>query len=329
MRVINIIAAGGTGSRFGADIPKQFCLLAGVPVLHHAARRLAEALPDAATVVVIDPAWASMAPAGAIIASPGETRWQSVRNALDACVRIPADIILVHDGARPLPHKDMILRVADACRTHQGAIPVVPVTDSLRRTDGTPVNRADFRAVQTPQAFRADLLRRAYALPERPDFTDDASVMTAAGFSDIALVPGHPHNLKITLPLDLQIAALYLTQPHEPPNKSAIKQNILDLLKQENAFWSYAPGSVTADNIGDDRLIAMTLRYLDLKEIDMLFEIYSYKKVKDAWRKLLVPEGDYLYTLNRFLAWYYFKAKNPRAYLRSLETRHLNSLMPK
>lgn len=112
-------------------------------------------------------------------------------------------------------------------------------------------------------------------------------------------------------------------------DKRIAKSSLLKLLKQENAFWSYEPASITVDNIGDDRLIAMTLRYLDLKEIDMLFEIYSYKKVKDVWRKLLVPEGDYLYTLNRFLAWYYFKAKNPRAYLRSLETRHLNSLSSK
>lgn len=112
-------------------------------------------------------------------------------------------------------------------------------------------------------------------------------------------------------------------------DKRIAKSSLLKLLKQENAFWSYEPASITVDNIGDDRLIAMTLRYLDLKEIDMLFEIYSYKKVKDVWRKLLVPEGDYLYTLNRFLAWYYFKAKNPRQYLRSLETRHLNSLLSK
>lgn len=110
-------------------------------------------------------------------------------------------------------------------------------------------------------------------------------------------------------------------------DKYAAKCNLLKLLKEENAFWSYDPASITTDNIGDDRLIALTLRYLDLKEIDSLFEIYSYKKVKDAWRKILVPEGDYLYTLNRFLAWYYFKAKNPRSYLRSLETRHLNALI--
>lgn len=103
-----------------------------------------------------------------------------------------------------------------------------------------------------------------------------------------------------------------------------IKGCLLQQLKEENAFWSYAPETVTVNNIHDDQLIALTLRYLDLDEIKQLFSIFSLKKIKDAWKKLLVPEGDYLYTLNRFFAWYYFKAKNPDAYLKSIQTRHLN-----
>lgn len=210
MKYINIIAAGGSGTRFGSQTPKQFLPLCGKPVLHHAIEHLEAALPGSLTVVVIDKQWADMAPQNVILATPGHTRWESVKNALDACATESADIILVHDGARPLPPTDMIHRVVEACNVHQGAIPVVPVTDSLRRVDGSPVNRADFRAVQTPQAFRADLLRQAYQLPEQSDFTDDASVMTAAGFNDIALVDGDPHNLKITFPLDLKIAELYV-----------------------------------------------------------------------------------------------------------------------
>ena len=105
-----------------------------------------------------------------------------------------------------------------------------------------------------------------------------------------------------------------------------IKAKLLDQLKEENAFWSYDPESVTLKNIQDDQLITLTMRYLDLDEIKQLFSIYSFKKIKNAWKKILVPEGDYLYTLNRFFAWYYFKAKRPDAYLKSLQTRHLNSL---
>lgn len=214
-RFINIIAAGGKGTRFGASVPKQFCLLKGKPVLHHAMERLARAIPDALTILVIDSDWKDMAPSGAIIASPGRTRRESIKNALNACADYPADVIIVHDGARPLPSEDMIRRVAEACTYHQGAIPVIAVTDSLRRADGSPANRAEFRAVQTPQAFRADLLRLAYNQPERDADTDDASVMNGAGFTDIALVEGDPCNLKITNPMDLKVAEVYLSSGFE------------------------------------------------------------------------------------------------------------------
>ncbi|MCM1518567.1 MAG: hypothetical protein NC117_08000 [Pseudoflavonifractor sp.] len=107
----------------------------------------------------------------------------------------------------------------------------------------------------------------------------------------------------------------------------AIKGQLLELLKEENAFWSYNPESVTLENLHDEQLIAMTMRYLDLGEIKQLFRIFPFKKIKSAWQSLLVPEGEYLYTLNRFFAWYYFKAKNPDSYLKSLQTRHLNAML--
>lgn len=106
-----------------------------------------------------------------------------------------------------------------------------------------------------------------------------------------------------------------------------IKRLLFEQLKEENAFWSYEPSSVVLGNINDEHLIALTMRYLDLDEIKLLFSIFSFKKIKGAWKKLLVPEGEYLYTLNRFFAWYYFKAKNPDAYLKSLQTRHLNAII--
>jgi hypothetical protein len=106
-----------------------------------------------------------------------------------------------------------------------------------------------------------------------------------------------------------------------------IKGILLEKLKEENAFWAYDPKTVSSDNIHDEQLIAMTMRFLDLDEIKLLFKIFPFKKIKDAWKRLLVPEGEYLYTLNRFFAWYYFKAKNPDAYLKSLLTRHLNTML--
>ncbi len=107
---------------------------------------------------------------------------------------------------------------------------------------------------------------------------------------------------------------------------NAVRSELFEKLKEEHAFWSYAPDSVSVDRLGDEQLIALTMRYLDLPEIRKLFSIFSKKKIKSAWINILVPEGDFLYTLNRFFAWYYFKAKRPDAYLKSLETRRLNTI---
>lgn len=107
----------------------------------------------------------------------------------------------------------------------------------------------------------------------------------------------------------------------------AIKVRLISMLKKEHAFWSYEPESVKLQNLSDERLIALTMRYLDIDEIKLLFDIYPYNKVKRAWKEQLVPEGEYLYTLNRFFAWYYFKARKPDAYLKSLETRRLNAML--
>jgi len=106
-----------------------------------------------------------------------------------------------------------------------------------------------------------------------------------------------------------------------------IKHGLLARLKDEYAFWSYEQASVTDSAVSDAQLIALTMRYLDLPQINQLFEIFSRRKIKDAWRKHLVPEGSYMYTLNRFFAWYYFDAKRPDSYLKSLQTRHLNSII--
>lgn len=106
--------------------------------------------------------------------------------------------------------------------------------------------------------------------------------------------------------------------------KERAKDILADKLRQEHCFWSFEPNSIK--DIPDDILIEKTLRHLDLPEIDMLFTIYPYKTIKQVWMEQLVPQGDYLYTLNRFLAWYYFKAKNPDAYIKSMATRQFNKL---
>ncbi len=220
-----IIVAAGSGSRFGAEIPKQFCLLAGIPVVIHAISRLRNAIPDAKLIIVISKdekdRWDNICNSyqieSPIVAFGGETRWESVKNGLAA---IPADakpnsVVLIHDGARPLVDTATVKRVCGATINTDGAIPAIAVNDSLRKLgkDGIssePVDRGDFRAVQTPQGFKLWSLREAYSLPYEKNFTDDASVMAAAGFENIFLVQGSPNNIKITNPRDLAIAEAIL-----------------------------------------------------------------------------------------------------------------------
>lgn len=106
-----------------------------------------------------------------------------------------------------------------------------------------------------------------------------------------------------------------------------IRHNLFEKLKEEHAFWSYDTAAMSESAIADDQLIALTMRHLDLPEINLLFTIFPKQKIKKAWRELLVPEGEYLYTLNRFFAWYYFGSKKPDSYLKAIQTRHLNNIL--
>ncbi|MDE6491428.1 MAG: 2-C-methyl-D-erythritol 4-phosphate cytidylyltransferase, partial [Muribaculaceae bacterium] len=219
--IINIVVAGGNGSRFGGTLPKQFHCLDGMPVLMRSINRIDSALPGSHTVVVLGSGflqlWHDLCRqygfSSPVTVIGGATRWESVKNAIDATADIPARIITVHDGARPLVTHQTISRVIAGCDGRSGAIPVIPVTDSLRLVNDNrseAVDRSAYRAVQTPQAFQAAKLRMAYRQPYSETFTDDASVMTAAGYHDMALVDGDPANIKITNPDDIDIAGIYL-----------------------------------------------------------------------------------------------------------------------
>lgn len=219
--IYNIIVAAGSGSRFGAALPKQYCLMNGRPVLMHTIENMRVALPDSHIVLVLNKDfvdyWAELCEQYSFV-SPrvvvgGDSRWQSVKNAVDTIPR-EAEVITVHDGARPIVDRMMVERLIAALDDAPGAIPVVSVTDSLRRVNeqgSAPVDRSQYKAVQTPQAFHADKLVAAYSLPFNPTFTDDASVMAALG-CDVALVEGDTYNIKITNPLDIEIAQIYLRQ---------------------------------------------------------------------------------------------------------------------
>jgi len=209
--VWGIVVAGGQATRFGS--PKQFERLGDARVVDRAVM-MAVAACDHVTVVL--PAGMPWEGDEGVTAVPGgDRRSDSVRAGL-AAVDEDADVLVVHDAARPLASKSIFDAVIDAVRAGaDAAVPAVPIPDTLKRVEGVrvveTVTRQGLFAVQTPQAFRADALRRAHAA--EPDATDDAALVEAAG-GTVVVVPGDPRNLKVTAPEDLAIAeALVQSSP--------------------------------------------------------------------------------------------------------------------
>ena len=216
MRTVAIIVAGGSGTRFGAQLPKQFLELGGKPILMRTIQAFDGGSIDIIVTLPVDQMelWHELCQQYAFavphrVVPGGETRWHSVKNALDS-ISDPngVDIIAVHDGVRPLASAALVGRVLAAARCDGAAIPVVALNDSVRQLVGDmshALDRSSLRAVQTPQAFEARLLLDAYSLPYEPTFTDDASVVEKFGHH-VTLVDGDPINLKITRPMDLALA---------------------------------------------------------------------------------------------------------------------------
>ena len=219
--------AAGSGSRFGSDVPKQFLPLAGLPVLAHAIATFRRALPCGKVLLVLSPDgaehWRQLCEVHGIdspqIVIGGATRTQSVSNALgavrDAGCR-PTDVVMIHDGARPLVTEQLIRNVSGAIVSGscQAAVPGYAPSDSLVHiaADGTvePVLRDDYCVVQTPQAFRADCLFAAYDSLGSRTFTDDLSAVIAASDATVRVVDGERSNIKITHPGDLDVALLHM-----------------------------------------------------------------------------------------------------------------------
>ena len=216
--VWTVLVAAGEGRRFGA--PKQLQPLARRRVVDWAFEAAAAASHGVVVVAAADqvdalregPDALPAGPAGnsgaTIIVTPGgATRSDSVRAGI-AAAPDDADVIIVHDAARPLAGGALFASVTAAVvGGADGAVPVVAVTDTIRHTDDGTLDRSRLRAVQTPQAFRADLLRRAHAAGG--EATDDATLVEAAG-GKVQLVDGEPDNLKITTPGDLRVAETLL-----------------------------------------------------------------------------------------------------------------------
>lgn len=207
MRIAAILVAAGSGSRFGAEIPKQFLRLAGKPVIRHAAEALLREVDLLQPVG--DPAAVAPALAGLQCLSTvpgGATRQDSVRAGLEALVAHMPEVVLVHDAARPVIPAGTIPALLAALAEAPGAIPALPVADTLKRGDNgwivETVSRAGLFRAQTPQAFHFPVLLAAHRAARAPSATDDASLLEAAG-ELVRLVAGAEDNIKLTYPEDL------------------------------------------------------------------------------------------------------------------------------
>lgn len=218
-----VIVAAGRGERFGGETPKQYLDLAGAPVLLHALRPFTSHPDVACTVVVLPtrdaehpPAWLAPLLGDSLrVTGGGASRRESVSAGV-AALPEACTVVLVHDGARPFPPRDAIDGGIAAARHGHGAVPALPVADTIKRADDfgrvlCTVPREGLWHAQTPQAFPRALLERAHlagATLERPASDDAMLVELAGGMVD--LIPGSPRNLKITTADDLAIAVAML-----------------------------------------------------------------------------------------------------------------------
>jgi 2-C-methyl-D-erythritol 4-phosphate cytidylyltransferase len=230
-RIAAVLPAGGSGQRMNSPLPKQFLDLCGKPVLLRTLERVLELDGVSLAVVVVPQAHLSAAralladrefPVPVLCVRGGKTRQDSVRRGVIAA-RGRFDILLVHDAVRPLCDLATMRRVVDAAMAKGGAVPGLPATETIQRVSGsgrvlkTPPREQLF-SIQTPQCFRADILRTALDRAHREGFvgTDESSVARWAGHP-VYVVEGSPDNLKITRPQDLELAG-WLLKEHEKGN---------------------------------------------------------------------------------------------------------------
>jgi 2-C-methyl-D-erythritol 4-phosphate cytidylyltransferase/2-C-methyl-D-erythritol 2,4-cyclodiphosphate synthase len=226
LTAVAVIAAGGTGTRMNAGVPKQFLEIAGKPILLHAIENLAS-LEEVTQIVIALPAGHLPAAEAILRRQPlrvkvrcvpgGPNRQESVRRGV-AHTDPDADVIMVHDAVRPIGDRELMRRVLQAAWKKGAAVPGLPATETIQRVSrsgrvlATPP-REELYAIQTPQAFHAGLLKAALKRAHEAGFlgTDESSVVRWAGHP-VVVVPGSPDNIKITRPLDLDIAELVISK---------------------------------------------------------------------------------------------------------------------
>jgi 2-C-methyl-D-erythritol 4-phosphate cytidylyltransferase len=231
-----IIVAGGRGKRMGHDVPKQFLNLNDTPVLILTMSRFYDydnnikiilALPEdeIKTWGTINLQTINIPPH--IIVEGGKERFFSVKNSLVHVGR--GELIAIHDGVRPFVSIETISRCFDKAEQSGAAIPVIAMTESIRYFENEDkslaVNREKYKIVQTPQVFRSDILVPAYAQPYSKDFTDDASVVEKFGYP-VSSVEGNIENIKLTTPLDMEMARILINSVNPKTRTTQINSNI-------------------------------------------------------------------------------------------------------
>jgi len=215
MKKYAVIVAGGSGQRMGTQVPKQFLLLHGKPVLWYTLDVFLRAYEDLDVILVVPEEHmetartmikATGAPHRIRMIAGGATRWHSVRNGLQP-IREDA-VIFVHDGVRCLLSTELVHSCHEQALRLGSAVPVVDSRDSVRMVtgaDSVAIERSRVKLVQTPQTFLSSVLLPAYAQEYRESFTDEASVVEAYG-GKVFLINGEANNIKITTPIDLVMA---------------------------------------------------------------------------------------------------------------------------
>ena len=232
MRCHALIPAAGVGRRFGAEAPKQYSMLDGRPVIAHAIERLQAAFPLQTTLVALAPHdhWFDRAPRMphrvTALRCGGATRAETVHHALDRLAAAPDDWVIVHDAVRPCVDAASLLRLrTELADDPVGGLLAVPVASTLKQADGTgrslgTTSREGLWQAQTPQMFRYEVLRRAFAQPGIEHVTDEAQAVELLGLKP-RIVPGSRTNLKVTFPEDLGLVAAILAVEQETARRSA------------------------------------------------------------------------------------------------------------
>lgn len=214
-----IFVAGGSGTRMGGPVPKQFLELGGVPVLQRTIEKFHDELPDMTVITVLPQkhfdSWKALCiehdfNIPQILVSGGITRFHSVQNALS---HVPdGAVVMIHDGVRPLISRELIRGLAEKAQEVPALIPVVPVTDTLKYKDGRYPDplRSEIMGAQTPQCFWSEVIKDAYTQAYTDSFTDDASVVQAKNIP-LSTMEGERFNLKITTPEDLPLAGFLIS----------------------------------------------------------------------------------------------------------------------